>query len=99
MKLLGYADSDWATGKVDRKSISGYVFLFGESLVSCSSKKQTVVAISSMDSEAEYIALSSSTQEGIWLRNLLTSISSAPNDPTTIKQDNQTTITLSETNK
>ena len=97
MKLLGYADSDWATGKVDRKSISGYVFLFGESLVSCSSKKQTVVALSSM--EAEYIALSSSTQEGIWLRNLLTSISFPPNDPTTIKQDNQATITFSETNK
>ena len=91
------ADSDWAIGKVDRKSISGYVFLFGESLVSCSSKKQTVVALSSM--EAEYIALSSSTQEGIWLRNLLTSISFPPNDPTTIKQDNQATITFSETNK
>ena len=97
LKLLGYADSDWATGKVDRKSISGYVFLFGESLVRCSSKKQTVVALSSM--EAEYIALSSSTQEGIWLRNLLTSISFPPNDPTTIKQDNQATITFSETNK
>ena len=97
MKILGYGDSDWATGKIDRKSISGYVFLFGDSLVICSSKKQTVVALSSMD--AEYIALSTSTQEGIWLRNLLTSISLPPNDPRTIKQGNQANFTFSETNK
>ena len=72
-ELLGYSDVDWA-GDVDtRRSTSGYVFQIGSSTVSWSSKKQATVAKSS--TEAEYVALSSATQEAVWLRGLMGDLS------------------------
>ena len=56
-KLVGCSDSDWAMSN-DRRSISGYAFKLcnGSSLISWkSSKKQTIVALSTC--EAEYVAL------------------------------------------
>ena len=29
LELVGYTDSDWAGDSIDRKSTSGYVFMFG----------------------------------------------------------------------
>ena len=67
--LVGYADADWASDTVDRKSVSGYAFKVFGNLVSWSSKKQTTVSTSS--SEAEYVALSSAVSEGIWIAGVL----------------------------
>lgn len=61
----GYSDSDWAGDLNDRKSMSGYIFMLGGAGISWRSKKQTSVALST--AEAEYIALSSSVQEAMWL--------------------------------
>ena len=44
--LVGFSDSDYAGCKVDRKSTSGGCQFLGRSLVSCSSKKQNFVALS-----------------------------------------------------
>ena len=76
-ELFGYSDADWA-GDVDtRRSTSGYVFQIGSSRVSLSSKKQATVAKSS--TEAEYVALSSATQEAVWLRSLMGDLGSRTN--------------------
>ena len=92
VNLNGFADADWA-GDVDtRKSTSGYVFQIGSSTVSWSSKRQTMVALST--TEAEYVALSYATQETIWLRKLLESIGLKQHIATTINEDNQSTISL-----
>ena len=92
VNLNGFADADWA-GDVDtRKSTSGYVFQIGSSTVSWSSKRQTMVALST--TEAEYVALSYATQETIWLRKLLESIGLKQPIATTINEDNQSTISL-----
>lgn len=86
--LIGYADADWASDTLDRKSVSGYVFKVFGNLVSWSSKKQTTVATSS--SEAEYVALSSAASEGIWIAGVLEDLQLKQKDEAfVIYEDNQ----------
>lgn len=66
--LIGYIDSDLA-GDIDtRKSRSGTMFFLGSSLMSWQSLKQRVVALSC---EAEYVAATSASTQGLWLAWLL----------------------------
>jgi len=61
LQLFGFSDADWG-GCIDtRKSIFGYCFFIGKSLVSWKSKKQNIVSCSSI--EAKYRALASTTRE------------------------------------
>ena len=96
-ELNGYSDADWA-GDVDtRRSTTGYVFQFGNGTISWSSRKQPTVAKSS--TEAEYVALSSATQEAIWLRRLMKDFGKQIDSPTTIYEDNQGAIELAKNAK
>jgi hypothetical protein len=87
LSLVGYSDANWA-GDVDtRRSTTGYVFMLGQGPISWKSKLQPSTALSSM--ESEYMALSSATQEAIWLRRLLRDLGYEQDEPTTIFEDNQ----------
>ena len=66
----GLTDSDWATDKKDRRSISGYCFYFLNSLVSWSATKQKMVSLSS--TESEYYAMTHAMKEALWIRLFLT---------------------------
>jgi hypothetical protein len=55
--LISYSDVDYVGCKVDRKSTSGTCQFLGRSLVSWSSKKQNIVALSM--AEVEYVAADS----------------------------------------
>ena len=91
--LIGYTDSDWAGDLDDRHSTTGNVFLMAGGPISWLSKKQAVVALST--SEAEYVALSSATQEVVWLRKLLIAdLKVALQQPTVLMEDNQGTIAI-----
>ena len=70
--INGFSDSDHAGDLGDRKSTSGYLFKLGECTISWRSAKQNTVAISS--TEAEFISLSQSTQEAIWIKSFLKEI-------------------------
>jgi hypothetical protein len=61
LTLRAYSDADWVGDPTDRRSATGYCFLLGSSLISWRSKKQSVVARSSI--EAEYHALADTTSE------------------------------------
>lgn len=54
----------------DSKATSGYLFSIAGGSVSWKSKKQTIVAQSTM--EFEMIALTTTSEEEIWQRNFLT---------------------------
>ena len=69
MSLVGYSDADWSGDLDERKSTSGYVFLLNNGAISWCSKKQTCIALSTM--EAEFIACSAAVQEAIWLKRFL----------------------------
>lgn len=45
-ELLGFTDSDYVGDMEDRKSTSVYVFLMSSGAVSWSSRKQTIVTLS-----------------------------------------------------
>ena len=95
--LRGYSDADWGGDLTTRRSTTGYVFQIEKNTVSWCSKRQGCVSKST--TEAEYVALSTACQEGIWLRRLLDEISIKQHDPTVIYEDNQGAIQLSKNPK
>ena len=95
--LSGYSDADWGGDLTTRRSTTGYVFQIDKNTVSWCSKRQGCVSKST--TEAEYVALSTACQEGIWLRRLLDEISIKQHDPTVIYEDNQGAIQLSKNPK
>jgi hypothetical protein len=73
IQIDGYADADWGSDLTQRKSTSGYVFTMNGSPISWTSKKQTTVALSTM--EAEYMALSDASRELLAHLTFFTSVS------------------------
>jgi len=70
--IEGYSDADWNTLSDDSKATSGYIFSIAGGAVSWKSKKQTILAQSTM--ESEMIALATASKEASWLRSLLAEI-------------------------
>lgn len=79
---------------IDRKSTSGYVYSLGSGVISWSSKKQEVVALSS--SEAEYVAATSAACQAVWLRRILADFLEKQVSSTDILCDNEATIKMTK---
>lgn len=91
--LTGYTDADWASDIDKRRSCTGYVYKMCGAAISWASKRQPTVALSS--TEAEYMALSSSIQEAIWLRMFGRDLDpDLKRRPIEIQCDNQSALTL-----
>ena len=91
--IQAYCDADYAADS-DRKSISGYVFIFAGSPISWQAKKQTTVAQSTV--ESEYAAMALATKEMIWLQHLLRDLGMSKYTPRTLFCDNQGAISLAK---
>ena len=85
-------DSNWAACPNTRRSITGYVIKFGESLISWKSKKQQTVSRSS--AEAEYRIMASAVSEITWLLGLFKKLGVDVQLPITIFSDSKSTIQL-----
>ena len=94
--VVGYSDADFAGDHSDRKSTSGYCFMYGNAAISWRSTKQTCCALST--AEAEYVALSTCAQEAIWLQKLFGDLRIPNVNPMLINEDNQSAICLSKNN-
>nr|GEZ26940.1 hypothetical protein [Tanacetum cinerariifolium] len=68
--LTAYSDADHAGCRLDKKSTSGSVQFLGDKLVCWSSKKQNCMSI--FTAESEYVAISSSCAQVLWIRTQLT---------------------------
>ena len=87
-----YSDADWAGNPINRKSISGYTAILFGAANSWSSKKQSIVTLSS--TEAEYIAAACATQEATWIQTFLSEIGHPLGKPIPLYVDNQSAIKL-----
>jgi Reverse transcriptase (RNA-dependent DNA polymerase) len=70
--ISAMSDADWASDKTDRKSVSGWIAYINGDAVSWQSKKQSAVALSTM--ESELYAECAATQELQWLRGFMKEI-------------------------
>ncbi|EOX99317.1 Cysteine-rich RLK (RECEPTOR-like protein kinase) 8 [Theobroma cacao] len=83
-QLVEFSDSDWAVSLDDSKSIKGFCFSFGSAVFAWNSKKQQVVAQSTV--EVEYITCAAAANHAPWLRKLLVELG--------FKQDKGTLINV-----
>ena len=72
INLEGYVDSDWAGSAIDRKITSGCCFNMGSGVIYWFSRKQSYVALSTI--EVEYVTTCSTTVWAVWLRKLLSDL-------------------------
>ena len=86
-----YCDADWASD-ADRKSVSGYVIMLVGGAVAWSSKKQSMVALST--AKAEYVAATHCAKQVIWHRSLLKEVRIPIPSTLTIFSDKQATVLI-----
>ena len=67
--LARFCDLDWVGDVDSRRSVSGYCFLLGSGVVSWVSKKQPMIALSSI--KVEYKSTCFASCEVVWLRKIL----------------------------
>ena len=67
--IEAFSDVDWNTLSGDSLSTTSYIFTLGSGAICWKSKKQTIIANSTM--EAELIALVLASEEANWLRDML----------------------------
>ena len=84
--LRGFCDSDFATDKEKRLSVTGYVIYFMGVPVAWKSRAQRSVVLSS--TEAEYVALSEVVKEIKFVMQILQSIKIEVRTPITVHVDN-----------
>lgn len=96
-RVVTYSDSDWAEDKKDRKSNSGWYVQHNGGTIDWSSKKQTIVALSS--AEAEYVALTEAAKEVIWVRRIAEHFGDVNDEPTKILTDSQSAMAMIKNGK
>jgi hypothetical protein len=94
MEFHGYSDANWSNDHDTSRSISGYVFIANRGTIAWSSKLQSMVSLSS--TESEYVGLSNAGQHLVWLRAFFEEIRHPLKGATELQCDNQAAIILSK---
>jgi len=92
--LLVYCDADWASCPHSRKSVSGFIVFFGNTLATWKSKKQATVSLSSV--KAEYKSIRRLVAELSWLSHLLRELTIPSITPIPVKCDNLIAIYIAK---
>ncbi|XP_047978661.1 1,8-cineole synthase, chloroplastic-like [Salvia hispanica] len=94
VELAGYVDADLASNDLDgRRSTTGYVFTYGGTAISWTSKLQKTVALST--TEAEYVAATEASKEMVWLQSFLDELGKE-NKSSRLYSDSQSAIFLAK---
>ena len=92
LNIEGYIDADWVGNILDMKSTSSYFTFVDGNLVTWRSKKQKVVALSSV--EAEFRGMEKGLCELLWLRRLLIEVGFALSSTMNLFCDNKAAIDI-----
>ena len=90
--FYAFSDANWAENREDRKSNSGYYCSVYGGAISWCCRKQDIIALSS--TEAEYVALSETCKEVIYLRRLMLEFNIPLPKTTPVYTDSQTSISI-----
>ncbi|XP_058725779.1 secreted RxLR effector protein 161-like [Vicia villosa] len=71
-EVHGYTNSDFSGDQDEEKSIVGYIFMIRGALISWSSRKKSIVALSSCG--AKYVAASYAACQTVWIEMLVEGI-------------------------
>jgi hypothetical protein len=91
--FIAYADADWGSNPINRRSTTGYVVKLAHGAISWVSVNQKTIAHSS--TEAEYMALSDTSRQISWIKSLLYEIG-FDIGPVVLCGDNQGSLFLAE---
>jgi hypothetical protein len=94
LEMDTYSDADWGGDVHDRYSVHGFVIRLQGCPISWTSKKQKFVALST--TESEYVGLSESLRENIWIRHFLLELMVNVGTPI-IKGDNAASLMVAST--
>ncbi|CAM8960362.1 unnamed protein product [Rhodiola kirilowii] len=94
LDVIGYVDADFARDKDSRKSTTAYDFTFAKNCISWKSGLQSIVTLST--TESEYMAICDAFKERSWLQGLVRE-AELSNSVVTIFSDSQSTIYLCKT--
>ncbi|KAL8133051.1 hypothetical protein AgCh_008493 [Apium graveolens] len=94
LTLQAFSDVDWASCIDTRRSVTGYILLFGNSPVTWKSKKQNTVSRSS--AEVEYRAMASAAAEVTWVVRLLSELGVNALKPVVLHCDNQSALHIAQ---
>ena len=92
--LVGYCDADWGGNVVSRKSTTGLVLFYASGPVMWRCKAQNNVAQSSVCLEAEANAITATSNQVVYVRNLYGLLGLDPCVPTILHNDNRSAIDL-----
>ena len=84
--IEGHVDADWGRCKIDRRSVTGYVFTLCRGAITWKSQKQRTVALSS--TEAEYMALAECAKGAVYLNEFIKELGFHDLTGITIHNDN-----------
>jgi hypothetical protein len=82
-ELIAYSDADWAIDLDDRTSTTGYIMMMCKGAISWATRRQSSVAL--LSTESEYMAMTETAKQIIWLRKLLKDIGELRYIPTNLK--------------
>lgn len=95
--LMAYSDANWAEDRHDRKSNTGYFCTINGGALAWCCRKQDLVTMSS--TEAEYVALSETCKEMLWIRRLCRELGVEDCLKLRIFVDNQSCMKITENDK
>jgi hypothetical protein len=94
--LEGFSDAD-GNSQEHRHTISGDAFTIDRGAVSWNSKKQSLVSLST--TESEYVAITHASKEAIWIQMFVSNIFRPLTSPVLLYSDNMSAIDVAKNDR